>query len=178
MPAKRPDLTLLDDVVSPKVLEAMRVASARLAGLGVRHLLVGGLAVGAHGHPRATKDVDFLVSDDAFEEHGGGVVTMKYGVPVQVGGVVVDHLSAQAPEDHLRELLRATPIAELAVAPAAVLMYLKLKSPRPKDRLDVLELIRAGIDMRECREYLGKNAPDLLSRLDECEKEAWAGEDD
>jgi hypothetical protein len=27
--------------------------------LGVPHALIGGLAVGLHGHPRATKDVDF-----------------------------------------------------------------------------------------------------------------------
>ena len=30
----------------------------------VRYLLVGGWAVGIHGHPRATKDIDFLLSID------------------------------------------------------------------------------------------------------------------
>jgi hypothetical protein len=30
----------------------------------VEYLLVGGWAVGLHGHPRATKDIDFLVSID------------------------------------------------------------------------------------------------------------------
>jgi len=28
----------------------------------VRYLLVGGWAVGMHGHPRATKDIDFLIA--------------------------------------------------------------------------------------------------------------------
>jgi len=31
----------------------------------VRYLLVGGWAVGIYGHPRATKDIDFLISIDA-----------------------------------------------------------------------------------------------------------------
>jgi len=30
----------------------------------VRYLLVGGWAVGIYGHPRATKDIDFLISND------------------------------------------------------------------------------------------------------------------
>ena len=62
----------------------MRVASARLTELGVRHVLVGGLAVGAWGHARATKHVDFLVGEEAFEHHPGGLVTMKYGVPITI----------------------------------------------------------------------------------------------
>jgi len=41
------------------------VASARLTELGVRHVLVGGLAVGGWGHPRATKDVVFLVGEES-----------------------------------------------------------------------------------------------------------------
>ena len=57
MAPRSPDLLLLDDTVAPRILDAMRAASARLTELGVRHVLVGGLAVGAWGHPRATKDV-------------------------------------------------------------------------------------------------------------------------
>ena len=30
----------------------------------VKYLLLGGWAVGIYGHPRATKDIDFLVSND------------------------------------------------------------------------------------------------------------------
>src|SRR5580704_20745 len=92
------DLSSMDDVVSPRVLDAMRTASSELARLGVRHALVGGLAVGAHGYPRATKGVDFLVGEEAFEHHAGGIVTMKPGVPIQIGGVLVDLLSAQPDE--------------------------------------------------------------------------------
>ncbi len=62
-PTHLPDLSLLDGIVAPRVLDALRVASEQLTRVGIRHALVGDLAVGAHGHPRATKDVDFLVGD-------------------------------------------------------------------------------------------------------------------
>ena len=57
----KPDPSFLQDVVAPKIIDAMRAASRALAQAGVRHSVAGGLAVGANGYPRATKDVDFLV---------------------------------------------------------------------------------------------------------------------
>ena len=76
-----PDPSLLVGVVAPEVLDAMRVASAALKSAGVRHVVVGGLAVGAHGYPRATKDVDFLVGDEAFEHHPGGLLPFDLASP-------------------------------------------------------------------------------------------------
>ncbi len=67
MRAVTPDLSSVEGVVAPGVLDAMRRASEVLTRLGVRHALVGGLVVGAHGYPRATKDVDFLVGDEERE---------------------------------------------------------------------------------------------------------------
>ncbi len=171
MTTRTPDLSLLDDAVSAKVLTAMRAAAAQLTLLGVRHWLVGGLAVGAHGHPRATKDVDFFVGDEAFEHHEGGLVTMKPGVPIQVNGVVVDHLFAQEGEAFLTSQL--PPASEaLAVAPIEILAYLKLKSPRMKDRADLVELIKSGADVARCRRWLETNAPALIEQLLEAESAA------
>ncbi len=153
----------------------MRTAAAELTRLGVRHWVVGGLAVGAYGHPRATKDVDFFVGDEAFEHHGGGLVTMKPGVPIQANGVVVDHLSAQE-EPFLTESLPPAEIA-LEVAPIEVLLYLKLKSPRAKDRADVVELIKAGADTDKTRAFLTAHAPELLADFDQALAAARAEED-
>jgi hypothetical protein len=116
----------------------MRVASEALTKVGVRHVVVGGLAVGAYGYARATKDVDFLVGEEAFEHHAGGVVTMKPGVPIQVSGVAI--LSIGADESHLEAAVANSG----GVAPAEVLVYLKLKSPRARDRVDVIELLKAS----------------------------------
>lgn len=175
MAPRSPDLLLLDDTVAPRILDAMRAASARLTELGVRHVLVGGLAVGAWGHPRATKDVDFLVGEEAFEHHEGGLVTMKYGVPIQVGGVAVDLLSAAANdrEDDLAPPTRG----DVPVAPLATLIYLKLKSPRPKDLVDVMELIRIGIDRDAIRADLVARSPDLVAKWDRAVADAWTADE-
>jgi hypothetical protein len=41
MAARVPDITLLNGVVAPEVLDAMRSASTQLARAGIRHALVG-----------------------------------------------------------------------------------------------------------------------------------------
>lgn len=169
----KPDLALLEDVVAAKVLDAMKVASSALTRLGVRHVLVGGLAVGANGNPRATKDVDFLVGDEAFEEHEGGFITMRPGVPIQVNGVPIDLLSVGEDEAHLATALEAAPGAPID---APRLIYMKLKSPRQKDRVDVIELVKAGIDIEAARRYLTTNAPQLVERFDDAVGRAAAEE--
>lgn len=52
----------LRDVVAGAIVDRAIEVSRQLADLGVPHVLIGGLAVGIHGHPRATKDVDFMGS--------------------------------------------------------------------------------------------------------------------
>jgi intracellular sulfur oxidation DsrE/DsrF family protein len=169
----KPDPSLLDDVVASKVLEAMKTASRALQALEIRHVVVGGLAVGANGNPRATKDVDFLVGDEAFEHHDGGFVTMKPGVPIQVNGVAIDLLSVQAGEDHLATAL-AAPMGSMIEAPQ--LVYMKLKSPRQKDRVDVIELVKAGIEIVACRAYLARHAPSLSAAFEEAVAKAASEE--
>jgi hypothetical protein len=161
------DLSSVEGVVSPRVLDAMRAASNELARLGVPHALVGGLAVGAHGYPRATKDVDFLVGDEAFERHEGGIVTMKPGVPIQIGGVLIDLLSAQPEEGALTGVPVVPAPGDVPVAPVEALVHLKLKSPRMKDASDVVELLKAGVDRGRCRAWLAVNAPALAPRFEE-----------
>lgn len=163
-----PDLRLLDDVVTPRVLEAMRSASRALTALGVRHAVAGGLAVGAHGYPRNTRDVDLLVGGEAFERHAGGLVTLKPGVPIQIDGVSVDLLSASVDEPFLEPSLAQPAAGEVPVVPATTLVYLKLKSPRLKDRADVVELLKAGLEVEGVRQYLERNAPPLVARFAEC----------
>jgi hypothetical protein len=115
----RPDPSLLQGVVAREVLEAMRVASAALKRAGVRHLVVGGRAVGANGFPRATKDVNFLVGDEAFEQHEGGLVTLRSGVPFQVNRVAVDFIGAEASEAFLAAELDAEAGSMTAAEPTS-----------------------------------------------------------
>jgi hypothetical protein len=174
MSPKTPDVALLETTVAEPILNAMRTASAKLTELGVRHVLVGGLAVGAWGHPRATKDVDFLVGEEAFEHHAGGLVTMKYGVPIQVGGVPVDLLSATA--NRCEDALGGAGTAGVPVVPLEVLIYLKLASPRPRDLADVTELIRLGVDRETIRTDLESRSPELVEKWDRAVADAWRGD--
>lgn len=124
-------------MVAPRVLEALKLASEALALAKVRHVVVGGLAVGA----------------EAFNHHANGLVTMRPEIPFQVKGVAVALLSPEAGEDFLEATLASPPGSMMEAAP---LVYLKLKSPRRKDRVDVIEMIKGGIDTKQCHEYLFK----------------------
>jgi hypothetical protein len=154
-------------------------ASHLLDQLGIRHALVGGLAVGAHGWPRATKDVDFLVDDSAWIQTESGLVVMRAGLPVEAHGVAVDTLSIRDEEMHLRSALEAPEISEgVPVAPAEAVVYLKLVSHRSRDRLDVFELVRAGLDLEKTRSYLDANAPELRDKFEEIVRSAEQEEED
>jgi hypothetical protein len=170
----RPDRSRLQDVVAPKVLEALQLSSEALSRAGVRHVVVGGLAVGANGYARATNDVDFLVGGEAFDRHPSGLVTLKAGVPFEVNGVAVDFLSPESGEEFLEEALKAPPGS---IAEAPTLVYLKLKSPRSRDRADIIELVKAGIDVEACRLYLRRNAPTFVAAFEEAVSRAEAERD-
>lgn len=160
-----PDIALLEEVVAPRVLDAMRVISAEYRRMGIRHALVGGLAVGAQGWPRATKDVDFLVDETAFERRPGGLVLLR--VPFEVGGVPVDSL---APSEHEPFLATARDEAKeshgIPVVAVEALVYMKLKAHRLRDQVDVVELLKAGTDEEACRLWLRTHAPEMLARFE------------
>lgn len=159
----KPDPALLDEAIPPRILDAMRTASEALSLAGVRHAVTGGIAVAANGYPRTTNDVHFLVGAEAFQHHPRGVVTLRHGVPFQVNGVAIDFLSSQSGEEFLEAQLDTKP-GTILEAPA--LVYLKLKSSRLKDQVDVIELVKASIDIDACRTYLATHAPDLVPRFD------------
>lgn len=165
----KPDLALVEDIVAPRVVGAMRTTSRLLTEVGVRHVLVGGLAVGANGYPRATKDVDFLVTDDAFQTKAGGIVLLAPGIPFQVDGVAIDYLVANDDEAHLGAALEGS-FGTVLDAPR--LIYMKLKANRLRDQLDVVELIKAGVDRDSCRAYLEAHAPGLLDLFDKYARQA------
>jgi hypothetical protein len=104
----------------------------------------------------------------SFEHHAGGLVTLKPGVPIQVDGVGVGLLATSGADAFLERSLAPPLRDEIPVVPAGVLVYLKLKSPRLKDRADVVELIKAGLDAASVRQFLAREAPALVVKLEEC----------
>lgn len=146
------------DLLHPKVVRAVRAAHEALERLGIRHVLAGGLAVGAHGRPRLTKDVDFLVGAEAFEAHGT-LVTFRPGVPLAAEGVPIDSLLP--PEEH-RELLEpalAEPVLFDGVPVIAphYLVLMKLLAGRRQDLADVASMLEAeSIDLERTRALLDR----------------------
>jgi hypothetical protein len=164
-----PDLRLVEDVVAQRILDAAHAASKTLTKKKIRHVLIGGLAVGAHGYARATKDVDFLIGEEGFEHHVGGIVTFTPGIPIEVAGVFVDYLEAGSDEDVDPEVVsEGIPIVSIEC-----LMVLKLRARRRQDKVDVVELLRTGsIDEENLRTHIKATDPKLLELFDELVEEA------
>jgi hypothetical protein len=175
-----PDLSRLRGVVAPEILHAVEVASTKLREAGVPHALAGGLAVGAHGYPRTTDDVNFLVGDEAFEQHPGGLVTLRVPL-IAVGQVRIDLVPinpSPAEQEQLRPAVENPAQSErIPIVPLATLIYMKLKASRQKDLADLIELLKRGrIDADAVGSHLDRSAPDLARKWRNIRKTAAAEE--
>jgi len=153
-------------VVAPEVLIDALEASQRLSELGVPHALIGGLAVGFHGHPRATKDVDYLVGNEAFKSLQPILIYRdELKDIVRLG--VVDLVSIPTEFPGLIEYLSIPKENEIPVLPVEALILMKLSAGRPQDIADVSSLLDKGADVDNIVKYLQKNAPTLIDKFAE-----------
>ena len=156
--------------VSPEVKTAALEVHGALERLGLPHYVVGGIAVGAHGHPRATKDVDFLVGDEVFVFTRSGIVAgVQPGVPFPaVGSVAVDYLSPTpgTGEQQAIDRARRRRSRDLQPIPVEMLVRMKLQANRSQDRADVVNLVKAGVSLKRVRAYLSKVSPDLVDAFE------------
>lgn len=159
------DLDELRDVVAGAIVDRAVEVSGCLDDLGVPHALIGGIAVGLHGHVRATRDVDFLVGKEAFERtHPLLVFREELGELVRIGHT--DLMSVPPAFPGLEEELSLGEPIPVISLPALIL--LKLDAFRPRDREDVRQLLTGQPgDVREVRDYLVSHAPHLVPRLAE-----------
>jgi hypothetical protein len=65
------------------VTETLRRIAKRLDDLGIPYAVVGGMALGAHGHIRATVDVDILVTPDGLQRVHQELEGLGYVPPVE-----------------------------------------------------------------------------------------------
>ncbi len=138
---------------------------AALNRAGVRYVVVGGLASGAHGVIRATRDLDLVPAPDAanLERLAEALTALAAGHPVQ-DRLTAENLAAPRSiklqtahgEVHVLNRMPGTPpfgeLAEQALAveieagvhaPVCSLAHLrtmKRASNRPRDRVDLSEL--------------------------------------
>jgi hypothetical protein len=129
----------------------------------VRYLLIGGYAVGLHGHPRATNDIDIVVAPDennaekvvaALIEFGLAPDSLKKELFTQPRNLVVMGVEPFAVDivnylegsdfdgAYARKEVRKTEDIEINVISLEDLIANKLAVARDKDLLDVKELRR------------------------------------
>lgn len=120
-------------------------------------VLVGGLAVGAHGYVRATADVDLMVktsmeSARARLKRNGISASLHRGDPTEgdfpclkgtLAGVPFDIMPPLVPLDwHRAVRVPIGPDVILPIVDLEGLIRLKLRAQGPKDLLDVAALVR------------------------------------
>lgn len=160
-----PDLAPVREVVSDRIWRALIDASAKLTELGVHHALIGGLAVGALGYPRSTKDVDFIVDNSGWEETPAGLVIMRVAMPIRAHGIDIDTLAIPRGHEHLASAIENATITEgVPVAPVEEIVYLKLLTPRTRDLEDIGQLLERGVfDAADFEAYLNEvKAPNAV----------------
>ncbi|MBW2257711.1 MAG: hypothetical protein JRI25_24360 [Deltaproteobacteria bacterium] len=163
----------LEQVVAAKVLLDAFETSDRLRRLGVPHALVGGLAVGHHGHPRATKDVDFIVGDEAFAKTSPLFVFRDELADLVQWGTI--DLLATTDDPPLMEALCLPEEGEVPIVPMPALVLMKLRASRPQDLADVSQLVAAGMDVGEVLAFLREMAPEHVAPFSAIAQRALGG---
>jgi hypothetical protein len=169
--------TTLDDLVGHvprELIDGARAASSAFRNAGIRHVLVGGLAVGLNGYPRHTKDIDFLVDETAFQ-FDGLLVTPKPGLPIRYADIAIDWVSLESDERAALDPFLLLPAGEeVPVMPVEPLVLMKLVAGRLRDRADVLEMIKAGADVAKLQAFIQSARPGLATTLEELVATAMA----
>lgn len=161
------------------ILDAARDISRILREEGIRGAIVGGVAVGLHGHVRSTADVDVYVPEplsvfaDAMRRNGYAFDGRKRefrraGIPVHV---VTDEETGGAPK-------RVSEIRKITTVSLADLVNMKLRSGtasilRAQDLADVISLIRAH---KLNGRFVPRVAPKLRAEFRRLVR-AWKAED-
>jgi len=161
--------------MTPEVGQALLAAVDTLDGLGIRYAIVGGLAVGAWGVNRSTRDADLYAElpeaerpalQRAMERRGFHVPAMdeeleQFGVfrSKSGGGVFVDIFSAVGPlGEAILDRRKSVEVAGRAlwfIAPED-LAVLKAFSERPRDFEDLVNLsavVGARMDVAYIRRW-------------------------
>ena len=156
----------LADIVSDRVLLDAAETAKLLSELQIPYALIGGLAVGLHGFPRATKDVDFLVGPEAFTKMEPILVYRpELRSHARIG--VIDLMAVPVSFPCLAEQLAIVEPGNLNVIAPEALILMKLSANRNQDRADISRLLDAGVDALKVAGYLADNAPQLMARFAE-----------
>src|SRR5262249_41147535 len=130
---------------------------------------VGALAIGVYGWPRATKDVDVLLGDEAWDKQRSGALIPRVELPPVLCGVGIDYLPIDVGGPFLEIAVSSPFLTEgLPIAPPEVVVCTKLFRHASRDRTDIIEMIKARlVELPPIRAYLTEHTPVFLRRWDE-----------
>jgi hypothetical protein len=176
---------LEQEALHRRVATTLRQISQRLAANKVRHGVLGAIAVGIHGWPRATSDVDLLLAPEAWYASSDGTLVPAVELPEELNGVRIDYLPISVAGDFLLESFDRVHLTEgVPIAPIEVVVLTKLfgdgapNSMRQRrlamrDQADIVELLKAGLfDAEQVKAYVGLHAPMLSPRFEALREQA------
>jgi hypothetical protein len=148
-------------------IDGLRLVSEIFRTKGVKHAVVGGMAVGANGYLRNTNNLDFLVDDNAFL-YSDRVVYVRNDLPIKYFGTKVNWVSMSPSEKPIFEKFLVLPVRDqVPIMPVEPLIAMKLIAGRHKDRTDIIELAKVRSDLTSIVEFTSTNIPHLLPLLNE-----------
>lgn len=148
--------------VSQVMIDGIRTVSLILAKQGIRHSLVGGMAVACHGCPRTTDNMDFAVRECAFEYHDK-ITLLRAGLPVKYMGIRVNYVTftTQIEKNLLEQYLEVPSPGNVPVLPLGPLIAMKLMANRLKDKADVCEILkrRSLREVEDVMKFIAEGLP-------------------
>lgn len=148
-------------------IDGLRVVSEIFRKAGVKHVVVGGLAVGANGYLRNTNNIDFLVDNNAFIFRDK-IEYIRNDLPIKYFGTRVNWVSLAPSEVPIFGKFLLLPASgQIPIMPIEPLIGMKLITARHKDRTDIIELIKVRSSLTSITEFVTANIPFLLPLLNE-----------
>lgn len=150
----------------PHFERAVREVSRLFSEAGIRHALVGALAANAYrDRPRTTEDIDFLVGDEAFETHPGGLVTIRVPV-IEFDGIEIDQIPLTETLRVVEQALNNAPHSEgVPIASVETIVIMKLLAGRTQDLADIEAIISSGADREALTAAVSDAAPERVETL-------------
>ena len=146
-------------------IDGLRMVSEIFRKMGVRHVVVGGLAVGANGYLRNTNNLDFLVDNNAFI-FADKIVYVRRDLPIKYFCTRVNWVSMSPSEEPVFSKYLLLPARDqVPIMPIEPLIAMKLIAARHKDRTDIIELVKVRSDLTSITEFVSVNIPHLLPLL-------------
>jgi hypothetical protein len=144
--------------------ELMTVLNTQANKLKIPMTSIGGMAVAAHGYRRFTNDIDILITKDDATKLATALLNTKQFT--NIGQNKLQHKNGSIVNLCVEKVKAGNTIFPppesntpgLTVASLPLLLHLKIKANRHKDRTDIIELIKAN---HLTQEYLNNIALNL-----------------